>query len=94
MSLAAIAAYREDFTLLALCLAGYGGALLAGALLPKSSPYMALRSAERRLENVERRLDSLKFSSGGVSSELEEEIKELRGILRSLVNSLESPKND
>lgn len=91
--LAAFAAYKEDFLLLAMGLAGFFGVILAGAILPRGSPYMALRSMERRLENLERRMDSLKFSSGGVSSELEEEIRELRGILRSLVGSLEGPKN-
>ncbi len=93
LAFAAAGALFDKGGLLAAGLLGLLGGVLAGLTSASEGEFQGRQELERRLEELEERV-SLAGSSrmpGGVSRELEEEIRELRRILMSLFKVLEEP---
>lgn len=94
LALAAAGAFGESSVFLAFGLLSFSASLLFEAFFPSGPAVSGSRDmAElaRKLDGLERRVSSISFSSdsAGVPRELEEEIRELRRILTSLMKSLE-----
>ncbi len=93
LALAAAGALFDKSGLLAAGLLGLLGGVLAGLASAPEGDSQGRQELERRLDEIEERLSLVGSSRmpGGVSRELEEEIRELRRILMSLFKVLEEP---
>lgn len=93
LALAAAGALFDKGGLLAAGLLGLLGGVLAGFGSAQDGEVPGREELERRLDEIEERVSMAGSSRmpGGVSRELEEEIRELRRILMSLFKVLEEP---
>lgn len=93
LAVAAAGAYLDKGGLLAAGLFGLFGGALFGIAAPSEGDSRLREELDRRLNDVEERIAVIGSARipGGVSRELEEEIRELRRIMMSLFKVLEEP---